>query len=199
MGLTLTAKQAPHLAISGKRRADTSGSDTRRSQLANDVQDWVRRTAEERGWRVERSELELSEEVVGGTYTVPVVTIHAPRRSADFGADCPWDGRSAGAGGSIRLAQPVPGDASAQAARQRQTFGMGGSHRVRAGLAAALESGDFPGIGGRVAQRFVSHLHVQRLVAIREEYLAVQQARPPGVAGHKPEGLCPSGTRVFKS
>ena len=47
--------------------------------LANDVQTWADQEAAVRGWRVEREEKELAEEVVGGAYRVPVVTIHAPQ------------------------------------------------------------------------------------------------------------------------
>lgn len=45
--------------------------------LADEVQSWAEQEAAARGWRVEREELELAEEVVGGAYHVPVVTIYA--------------------------------------------------------------------------------------------------------------------------
>lgn len=45
--------------------------------LADEVQTWAEQEAAARGWRVEREEIELAEEVVGGAYHVPVVTIHA--------------------------------------------------------------------------------------------------------------------------
>ncbi len=44
--------------------------------LAEDIEAWA--SSAGRGWRVEREQKELSEEVVGGAYLVPVVTIHAP-------------------------------------------------------------------------------------------------------------------------
>ena len=47
-------------------------------RLADDVQSWATQEAA-RGWRVETEERELAEEVVGGAYRVPVVTIHAPQ------------------------------------------------------------------------------------------------------------------------
>lgn len=47
--------------------------------LADDVQTWADQEASARGWRVEREEKELAEEVVGWAYRVPVVTIHAPQ------------------------------------------------------------------------------------------------------------------------
>lgn len=47
-------------------------------QLADDVETWVRQETN-RGWRVEREEKELAEEVVGGLYHVPIITIHAPQ------------------------------------------------------------------------------------------------------------------------
>lgn len=47
--------------------------------LADEVQAWTEQEALVRGWRVEREQKELAEEVVGGTYRVPVVTIHAPQ------------------------------------------------------------------------------------------------------------------------
>lgn len=47
--------------------------------LADEVQAWAEQEAAARGWRVEREQKELSEEVVGGAYRVPVVTIHAPQ------------------------------------------------------------------------------------------------------------------------
>ena len=47
--------------------------------LADDVAAWAGQEAATRGWRVEREEKELAEEVVGGAYRVPVVTIHAPQ------------------------------------------------------------------------------------------------------------------------
>ncbi len=46
--------------------------------LADEVQAWAGQEAA-RGWRVEREEKELAEEVVGGAYRVPVVTIIAPQ------------------------------------------------------------------------------------------------------------------------
>lgn len=49
------------------------------ARLADDVQVWAEQEAAARGWRVEREQTELSEEVVGGAYHVPVVTIHAPQ------------------------------------------------------------------------------------------------------------------------
>lgn len=45
--------------------------------LADEVQAWAAQEAAARGWRVEREQKELAEEVVGGAYQVPVVTIHA--------------------------------------------------------------------------------------------------------------------------
>ena len=47
--------------------------------LADEVQAWARQEESARGWRVEREEKELAEEVVGGWYHVPVLTIHAPQ------------------------------------------------------------------------------------------------------------------------
>ena len=47
--------------------------------LADNVEAWAGQEAAGRGWRVEREEKELAEEVVGGVYHVPVVTIHAPQ------------------------------------------------------------------------------------------------------------------------
>lgn len=49
------------------------------SLLAEEVQTWAEQEAAARGWRVEREEKELAEEVVGGAYHVPVVTIYAPQ------------------------------------------------------------------------------------------------------------------------
>lgn len=45
--------------------------------LADEVQTWAEQEAAERNWRVTREQKELAEEVVGGVYHVPVVTIHA--------------------------------------------------------------------------------------------------------------------------
>ena len=45
--------------------------------LADEVQAWAEQEAAQKGWRVERAQKELSEEVVGGTYHVPVITIYA--------------------------------------------------------------------------------------------------------------------------
>ena len=47
--------------------------------LAGEVQAWAEQAAAAHGWRVEREEKELSEEVVGGAYRAPVVTIYAPQ------------------------------------------------------------------------------------------------------------------------
>lgn len=47
--------------------------------LADDVEAWAEQEAAVRGWRVERQQTDLSEEITGGTYRVPVVTIHAPQ------------------------------------------------------------------------------------------------------------------------
>ncbi len=47
--------------------------------LADEVQIWAEQEAAGRGWRVEREEIELAEEVVGGAYHVPVLTIYAPQ------------------------------------------------------------------------------------------------------------------------
>lgn len=77
IALTLTKEQA-------------AGLDTRMAQsrhdwehttvlLADDVQTWASQEAAARGWRVEREEQERAEDVVGGAYRVPVVTIHAPQ------------------------------------------------------------------------------------------------------------------------
>ena len=77
MGLTLTTDQARDLESRKTQSRHNWERHTRR--LADDVQDWIRQTAEDHGWRVERSELELSEEVVGGAYVVPVVTVYAPQ------------------------------------------------------------------------------------------------------------------------
>ena len=47
--------------------------------LADDVQTWAAQEAAARSWRVDHEETELAEEVVGGAYRVPVITIHAPQ------------------------------------------------------------------------------------------------------------------------
>jgi len=47
--------------------------------LTDDAHIWADQEAATRGWRVERAEKELAEEVFGGAYRVPVVTIHAPQ------------------------------------------------------------------------------------------------------------------------
>lgn len=47
--------------------------------LADDVEAWAEQEAAEQDWRVTREQKELSEEVVGGAYHVPVITIHAPQ------------------------------------------------------------------------------------------------------------------------
>ena len=77
MTLTLTKEQAADL----ETRMAQSRHDWERHtvMLADDVQTWAAQEAEARGWRVEREEKELAEEVVGGAYRVPVVTIHAPQ------------------------------------------------------------------------------------------------------------------------
>lgn len=79
--------------------------------LADDVQTWAGQVAAARGWRVEREEKELAEEVVGGAYRVPVVTIHAPQGHLIL-EPVARDGGGAGAGGPVRLAEPIPGDAA---------------------------------------------------------------------------------------
>jgi len=48
------------------------------SLLADEVQAWAEQEAAARGWRVEREQKELAEEVVGGAYRVSVVSIHTP-------------------------------------------------------------------------------------------------------------------------
>jgi len=48
------------------------------ARLADDVQTWAGQAAA-RGWRAERAEKGLAEEIVGGAYRVPVVTIYAPQ------------------------------------------------------------------------------------------------------------------------
>jgi|GEM_PF-632307 len=77
MTLTLTKEQAVDL----ETRMEQSRRNWERStlMLADEVQSWAEQEAAARGWRVEREEKELAEEVVGGAYRVPVVTINAPQ------------------------------------------------------------------------------------------------------------------------
>lgn len=74
MTLTLTKTRL-------KTLTDEQAADVRRdwerdtAALADDVQAWAE--AAGRGWRVERTEREVIEESIGGSYRVPVVTIRA--------------------------------------------------------------------------------------------------------------------------
>ena len=45
--------------------------------LVDQVAAWAASAADERGWRIERSDVTLAEEAVGGAYTVPKLTILA--------------------------------------------------------------------------------------------------------------------------
>ncbi len=77
MALTLTKQQTGDLEAG---MADSrSNWERHTAQLAEEVQTWAAQEAGARGWRVEREEIEHAEEVVGGTYHVPVLTIHAPQ------------------------------------------------------------------------------------------------------------------------
>ena len=77
MTLTLTKEQAADLET--RRTQSRSNWERNTALLADDVQAWAEQEAAARGWRVEREQKELSEEVVGGAYQVPVVTVHAPQ------------------------------------------------------------------------------------------------------------------------
>ena len=77
MTLTLTKEQAADLETRMAQSRDDWERNTAR--LADDVQAWAEQEAAALGWRVEREGKELSEEVVGGAYQVPVVTIYAPQ------------------------------------------------------------------------------------------------------------------------
>ncbi len=75
MTLTLTKDRAVvSQAELAQMRQDWEGDTAR---LAEDVEVWA--SSAGRGWRVEREQKELAEEVVGGAYRVPVVTIYAPQ------------------------------------------------------------------------------------------------------------------------
>lgn len=77
MALTLTKEQAADLET---RMAQSRHNWERHTAvLADEVQAWVEQEGTARGWRVEREVKELAEDVVGGTYHVPVLTIHAPQ------------------------------------------------------------------------------------------------------------------------
>ena len=77
MTLTLSKEQADDLET---RMAQSRSNWERNTMLlADDVQAWAAPEAAARGWHVERAEKELAEEVVGGAYRVPVVTVHAPQ------------------------------------------------------------------------------------------------------------------------
>ncbi len=70
MTLTLTKKQVAESRDNWERNT---------ALLADEVQAWAAQEAAALGWQVEREQKELAEEVVGGAYRVPVVTIHAPQ------------------------------------------------------------------------------------------------------------------------
>ena len=76
MTLALTKKQGAGWESAAQSRLDWE-RDTAR--LADDVQTWADQEAAARGWRVERTEKELAEEITGRAYRVPIVTIHAPQ------------------------------------------------------------------------------------------------------------------------
>ncbi len=77
MALTLTEEQAADLE---ERKAQSRHNWERNTQaLADAIQLWAEQEAPARGWRVEREEKELAEDVVGGSYRVPVLTLHAPQ------------------------------------------------------------------------------------------------------------------------
>lgn len=77
MTLTLTKERAAEAhADLAQTRQDWEQQTAR---LADDVEAWAAQEAATRNWRVEREQKELSEEVVGGAYRVPVVTVHAPQ------------------------------------------------------------------------------------------------------------------------
>ena len=77
MTLTLTKEQAADLETRMVQNRHNWERDT--AMLADDIEAWAGQEAAARGWRAEREEKELAEEVVGGAYRVPVVTIHAPQ------------------------------------------------------------------------------------------------------------------------
>lgn len=77
MILTLTKEQAADLETRMAQSRHNWERDT--AMLADNVEAWAAQEAAARNWRVEREEKELAEEVVGGAYRVPVVTIHAPQ------------------------------------------------------------------------------------------------------------------------
>ena len=77
MTLTLNKEQAADLETRLAQSRDDWERDT--ALLADEVQAWAASEAEARGWQVEREQKELAEEVVGGAYRVPVVTVHAPQ------------------------------------------------------------------------------------------------------------------------
>lgn len=77
MTLTLTKEQAAGQKTRMAQSRQSWERDT--ALLADKVQAWADQEAAARGWHVEREEKELAEEVVGGAYRVPVVTIHAPQ------------------------------------------------------------------------------------------------------------------------
>ena len=75
MALTLTKQQTGDFEAG---MADSrSNWEQHTAQLADEVQTWAEQEAAAWGWRVEREEIELAEEVVGGAYHVPVLTIYA--------------------------------------------------------------------------------------------------------------------------
>ena len=78
MALTfLTKEQAADLEARKVQSRHNWESHT--EMLADEVQLWAEQEASARDWRVEREEKELAEDVVGGAYRVPVLTIHAPQ------------------------------------------------------------------------------------------------------------------------
>lgn len=77
MTLTLTKEQAADLET---RKAQSRHNWERHTaMLADNVQAWVEQEDAARGWRAEREVKELTEDVVGGAYQVPVLTIYAPQ------------------------------------------------------------------------------------------------------------------------
>ena len=76
MALTLTNEQAAEL--DARMSLSRQNWERNTQTLADEVQEWAEQEASARGWRMEREEKELAEDVVGGAYRVPVLTIHAP-------------------------------------------------------------------------------------------------------------------------
>lgn len=77
MTLTLTKEQVANLEMRMAQSRHNWERDT--AALADEVQAWAEQQGAARGWRVERAETELAEEVVGGAYRVPVLTLYAPQ------------------------------------------------------------------------------------------------------------------------